>query len=220
MDITIAEELLLLAHDEESGTALVRETAVDVTLTGAVLAELTLAGRLGLEGDQLMVLDRSPTSDEELDDVLATIAADQPRAPKWWLDRLTNPQRRWSLLARLAERGVLSERHGRVLGLFRSTQYPELDPSVERGIRERVAGVLDGAAPDERVSVLVALLRACGLDGMLFPHADRDRVKEIAASQWAGAAVAGTIEAINTAVRVNAGLALGNAVGDAIAASD
>jgi hypothetical protein len=159
VDITIAEELLLLAHDEESGTALVRETAVDVTLTGAVLAELTLAGRLGLEGDRLMVLDRSPTGDEELDDVLATIAADQPRAPKWWLDRLTNPQRRWSLLARLAERGVLGERHGRVLGLFRS-------------------------------------------------------------AQWAGAAVAGTIEAINTAVRVNAGLALGNAVGDAIAASD
>ncbi|MFC5827813.1 GOLPH3/VPS74 family protein [Nonomuraea insulae] len=212
MDITIAEELLLLAHDEETGRPHIREVAVDVSVTGAVLAELTLAGRLHIVEDRFEALDPTPTGDEELDGVLAAIAESQPREATWWLDRLTYPKRRWSLLKRLAERGVLSEEHGRVLGLFRTTQYPERDPSVEREVRRRVGDVLDGAAPDERVSVLVALLRACDLDRMLFPGARRDRVKEVAEGQWSGTAVAESIAAINTAVRINTSLAMHNII--------
>ncbi|MEV0623722.1 GPP34 family phosphoprotein [Nonomuraea sp. NPDC050404] len=216
MDITIAEELLLLAHDEETGRPHIREAALDLAVTGAILAELTLAGRLRLAGDRLEAGDRTPTGDEELDGALGTIAESQPREARWWLDRLTYPKRRWSLLKRLAERGVLSEQHGKVLGLFRTSQYPERDPRVEREIRRRLHEVLDGAEPDGRVSVLVALVGACGLGPTLFPGARRDRVREIAEGQWTGPAVADAIAAINNAVRITTHVAMGNI----IAASD
>ncbi|GAA2215943.1 hypothetical protein GCM10009850_114110 [Nonomuraea monospora] len=220
MDITIAEELLLLSHDEETGRPNISEAAVDVTLTAAVLAELTLAGRFRYAEGHLEVLDLTPTGDDEFDKVLRDIAGSKPREVRWWLDRLTNPTRRWNLLKRLAERGVLSEEHGRVLGLFRTTKYPERDPGVEREVRRRVRDVLDGAEPDERMGVLVALVGACGLGEKLFPDARRERIAEITEGQWAGPAVSEAIvqvmHAIRTAVRVSTGMAMGNI----IAASD
>jgi hypothetical protein len=220
VDITIAEELLLLSHDEETGRPNISEAAVDVTLTAAVLAELTLAGRFRYVEGRLEVLDPTPTGDDELDKVLRDIAASKPRETRFWLDRLTNPTRRWNLLKRLAERGVLSEEHGKVLGLFRTTKYPERDPGVEREIRRRVRDVLDGAAPDERVSVLVTLVGACGLGQKLFPDARPERVVEITEGQWTGPAVSEAItqimHAIHTAVRVSTTMGMGNI----IAASD
>ncbi|MEU9891413.1 GPP34 family phosphoprotein [Sphaerisporangium sp. NPDC051011] len=200
MDVTIAEELLLLAYRDDTGKPLIGSTELDAGLAGALLADLFVARRLGLEGGKVVVLDPAPTGDEELDAVLAHVAADHERKPAAWVSKIKSMALRKRLLSRLAGRGVLSERSTKVLGLFPSRSYPEQDPAVERAVRARLAGVLAGAEPDERSAVLIGVLNACKLDRKLFPEADRRRVKEVVEGDWAGPAVAKTIAAVNAAL--------------------
>src|ERR1044072_8144044 len=119
---TIAEEVLLLAYDEEQGRQLIGSSELDGALGGAVLAglaaalggallaELTVGGRIDLADKKVTVLDATPVGDEELDAALARIAAEsKARKPEWWVQRLHSGKLRRRLLSRLAERGVLDE---------------------------------------------------------------------------------------------------------------
>ncbi|GII84680.1 hypothetical protein Ssi03_26700 [Sphaerisporangium siamense] len=201
MDVTIAEELLLLAYGEDTGKPLVPTTALDAGLAGALLADLFLSGRVGLEAKKIVVLDPAPLGDEELDAALARIADDgRERKPDAWVTRLRSAHLRERMLTRLVGRGVLSERTTKVLGLFTTHSYPEADPGVERAARTRLAEVLAGAEPDERSAVLAGVLHACRLLPKIFPDVDKARVKEIIEGDWAGPAVAKAIAAVNAAV--------------------
>src|ERR1044072_1906891 len=107
---TIAEEVLLLAYDEEQGRQLIGSSERDAPLGGALLAELTVGGRIDLADKKVTVLDATPVGDEELDAALARIAAEsKARKPEWWVQRLHSGKLRRRLLSRLAERGVLDE---------------------------------------------------------------------------------------------------------------
>jgi hypothetical protein len=201
VNVTIAEEVLLLAHEETTGKPLVNSIQLDVAVGGAILAELAVRGRIDLDDKRVVVLDRTPCEHEELDGTLDRIAGEaKRRKPEWWISKLQSAKLRKRLLARLTEHGVLDEQRSKVLGLFPLTRYPERDASIEREIRERVQRALDGAEPDERVIVLIAVLRACNLDRKAFPGAGRQRVKEIAEGDWVGPAVAKTIASINSAM--------------------
>lgn len=198
---TIAEEVLLLAYDEEQGRQLIGSSELDAALGGALLAELAVGGRIDLADKKVAVLDATPVGDEELDAALARIAAEsKARKPEWWVQRLQSGKLRGRLLSRLAERGVLDEERRKILGIFPSTRYPERDPGVELAIRERVQSVLSGATPDERAAVLIAILHAAKIDRKAFPGASKERIKEITEGEWAGRAVSQTIAAVNTAV--------------------
>ncbi|MBB2908798.1 hypothetical protein FHS43_000044 [Streptosporangium becharense] len=198
---TITEEVLLLAYDEQEGKQLIGSTELDAALGGALLAELAVEGRIDLADRKVTVRDTTPLGDEELDAALERIAAEsKPRKPEWWVQRFNSGKLRKRLLARLAERGVLREEQRRILGIFPSTRYPESDPEIERGIRERVRGVLAGADPDERTAVLIAVLHAAKIDRKAFPDARKERIKEITEGDWAGEAVSKTIAAVNAAV--------------------
>lgn len=201
MTTIIAEEVLLLAYSEDEGRLLVGSSELDAALGGSLLAELAVNGRIDLADKRVTVLDPTPLGDEELDGVLARMAADpRKRKPEWWISRFQTTKLRKRLLTRLTGRGVLGEEQRKVLGVFPSTRYPERDPSVERDIRERVQSVLSGADPDQRVAVLIALLHAAGIDRKAFPGISKKRVKEITEGAWAGEAVAKAIAAVNAAV--------------------
>ncbi|MGR6913329.1 GOLPH3/VPS74 family protein [[Actinomadura] parvosata] len=204
MTVTIAEELLLLAYSDDKGKPLISVTRLDPAIAGAILAELAVRGRIELTGrvrKRLAVTDPAPLGDPELDAALALIAAKSAgRGPVWWVRKLQSHKLRDRLLSRLAAAGVLSERRGRVLGLFPVTRWPEAHAGVEADVRERVSAVLAGARPDERTAALIAITRPAGLSRTAFGGASRRRVKEIAKGAWAADAVARTIAAIESAV--------------------
>jgi hypothetical protein len=200
---TIAEEVLLLAYGEEEGRQLIGSSELDAALGGSILAELAIHDRIDLADKRVTVRDTTPLGDEELDAALTRIAGEsRERKPEWWVQRLHSTKLRKRLLSRLAERGVLHEEQYRILGIFPATRYPEQDPRVEQGIRERVQSVLSGADPDERIAVLVAVLHAAKIDRKAFPGASKERIREITEGDWAGEAVAKTIASINAAVMV------------------
>lgn len=200
MSVTIAEELLLLAHSDDQGKSLINAMQLDPALAGALLAELAVHERLELSDKKVTVKDASPTGDAELDAVLTRVAGQaKSRSPLWWIQKLQSGGTRRRLLTRLVASGVLTEERGKVLGVFPVTRWPEAHHGVEADVRERVSAVLAGATPDARTAVLIALTHAVHLTRKAFPDADKARVKEIAEGAWAADAVAKSIAAATSA---------------------
>lgn len=201
MALLLAEEILLLAYRDDTGKPLAQAVELDCALAGAVLAELALKERIDLDGKKVTVTDPTPVGDEELDATLALISNEErTRKPEWWIGKLRSGKLRKRLLSRLTARGVLNEERTKVLGIFPTTRYPERDPSVERAIRQQVEDVLAGAEPSERIAGLIAVLHAAKLARKVFPHASKQRIKQITEGQWAAEAVRKTITSIQAAV--------------------
>ncbi len=205
VSLTIAEELLLLAHGDD-GKRLIGSTELDRGVAGALIVELALAGRLAVEDNRLVVRNASPTGDPELDAALHRIAEeDKRRKPKWWVEKLDSKQVNERVLTRLAERGVLREETHRILGFLPTTRYPAQDPGLESEVRERLYRAVMGAdQPDDHTVALAALLHACGLSRKVIPEVDRAtlkrRMKELTEGEWAGKAVKDAIEAAQAVV--------------------
>ena len=86
--IALAEELLLLAYDDQTGKATGSRIGLDLGMSAAVLVDLALAGRIAYVSGYLVVNDATPTGEPIADLVLAKAAADDPHTPAQWLQRL------------------------------------------------------------------------------------------------------------------------------------
>lgn len=208
MQLTLADELLLLALPEEGERALIGSTQLDCGVAGALLAELALAERVRLTDGLITVIDPSPLGDPDLDGLLQRIAQDdRPRKAEHWVGRIRREEVRKGRLARLAEGGVLEAREHKLL-FIRTTYHVTRDPAYEREIRSRLRGLLDGAAADDRSTALLAIVHACRLDQKIFSDLDGRflgrRVKEVTEDEWAGRAVAKVIASIQAAVQAAA----------------
>jgi hypothetical protein len=111
---TVAGELAMLAYDEQSGSAGWKAMNLDVGLAGAVLADLSLAGRLQLNDGNLAAIDAPPSGDPVADHVMARIRDEEKsRTPKWWVQRLSRDVRQ-PLLDQLVAAGVLRQESGKM----------------------------------------------------------------------------------------------------------
>jgi golgi phosphoprotein 3 len=189
----IAEELLLLLLDGQRGS--VRGGwSYDGSLAGALLLDLTEAGRLAERDGALVTVGSGGVGPALLADAFAEIErSERPRDAAHWIGRL--PKALKPLRARVAqslvERGVLGEKRHKTLGLFASTRYPELDPGPERELRARLQDVLvDGADPYPHTMLLLGLLAPLGLVGGLVPREQRKAAKARAEELAEGGAVA------------------------------
>jgi hypothetical protein len=189
--VALADELLLLGYDDESGRETTSRIALDLGMVAAVLVELALQGRLVIVDGAVAVRDPSPTGDPVADDVLARIGAETPHSAASWMQRLRHGLRN-RMLASLVERGVIREQDESALDVITLHRYPTVDPAPEADTRARLAAALMGdSVPDERTSALAALVAAVrmeptlGLSGAELEVAHR-RLEEIASGAGFG----------------------------------
>ncbi len=178
--LSLAEELLLLALDDDKGTVSWRVAdGLSSALAGAVLAELALRERIALDGKNVVIHDPSPSGDGVLDEALALLAAAKhPRDPTHWVDTFRGHSKRLRerLEDRLVEQGILRREEHRVLRVFTLHRYPEANPALEQELRQRIRRVvLDGAAPEPRTTILISLAKAAGLLDGVFAATERRR---------------------------------------------
>ena len=87
--LTCSEEALLLLIDEEEGIfQSVGKNTLELAMAGAVLMDLAFADRIDTDLERMMIIDRAPTGDPLLDDVLDRIAQGVDRDPGRGEDRL------------------------------------------------------------------------------------------------------------------------------------
>jgi hypothetical protein len=212
----IAEDLLLLLTRDDSGKLVLSGTESDIGLAGALLVELALHRRVDVAGPEgpakrgtVVVLDAAPTGDRLLDSALEAISA-KPRKPKDVLGKLTRGLRP-QLYARLAERGLVREEEGKVLGLFPSNRWPAQDAGHERALRAALdAALVQGLEPEPRTAAVVALLSALRAVPKVVDTAGsglskkqlNDRAAQIAEGSWGSAAVRKAIDEMVAAVTV------------------
>ncbi|WP_430331148.1 GOLPH3/VPS74 family protein [Rhodococcus sp. ACT016] len=214
MTSLIAEDLLLLLLDDESGGSIVDGTRLPRVLAGAVLLELALDGYVTpaepgedvKKGRLAVRLDGAP-DDPILARTLAVIReARRPMTPEAVIEKL-DTEMRAAVFERVIDRGWVRESRRKILGIFPSKTWPAVDESHEREVRRELEQVLvEGLDPNPRTAALVSLLSAVDAVAKAFPDADRKairkRAKEIAEGEWAAAAVRKAVDAINAAVFV------------------
>lgn len=206
MQVSLPEELLLLAlHDEKGSVIPAAAPALNGALVGALMMELALLGRLQETPTGAVIADPTPTGNDVMDEVLTRIAdADEPRSASYWVGRLAGriPRLKDRLLEGLVARGVLERHERRILWIFPSRSFPLADAAAEQHARDRLrAVVLDGQTPDRRTAALLGLVRACNLTDELFAPHERSqahrRVGELTSEEAAtGGLLSGGLESV------------------------
>ena len=208
--LTLAEELLLLALNDEKGTVVMAGSmGLSYGLAGALLIELIEAGLVRFEGKDLVASPSGSARDEILDEGLGNIrSAKRTRDLKYWVGKIgrSGGQIKKKLLNRLVEKRILQKR-----GAPPAPDLPD-DALSAKPIPCRSTGSGRGSGqalrgftpPDERTAALISLVQACDLTGTLFDKGERreakKRAKEIGASQPVGTAVARVVEAAKAAM--------------------
>jgi hypothetical protein len=225
----LAEDLLLLLTDDDTGRLVADGAQVDIALGGARLVELTLLGRVDITGEdegrkgRLVVRSSEPLEDPLLQDALDTCVRHEGKKPQSVVGPLGKKLRE-ELYRRLTDNGVLRAEQGRVLGIFPTKRWPAADAAHERQVRAALEqALLTGLPPEPRTAALVSLLRALRTLHKVVPpkhhglsRRDLDRrAKEIGEGDWGSAAVRKAVDAMvaATTAAVTAAVSAGAASG-------
>ena len=200
----LAEDLLLLLTDDETGRHLADSTSLDYALGGAVLIDLVHMGKARIaevsgvfKSNRVEVIDPNPTGDFVLDEAIAKITKRKPQTPQSLVPILAKGLRQ-QILERLANRAILHAEEGRIMGIFPTTRWPATDSrheaQIRRGLHEAL--VIPQSAPNQEVAALISLLHAVNqipktiTDSGLGSRELKRRAKAIADTEQVGKAVA------------------------------
>lgn len=204
------EEIVLLQLDDKEGKFVdLPLSAAEIVLAGAALMELALRNRIDTDLEQLVVVDKEPTGDDILDDVLRQLAEAGPSFDTVdAIERITNnaEQYREAAVRRLVDKGILREENGRFLWMFQTRRYPVIDDSEQREVKARLRQLLlSDEIPDPRDVVLVCLIEACNLLGLVLSPGEiertRARVEGLARMDLIGQAVTRAVAEIRFIVK-------------------
>jgi hypothetical protein len=169
--LTLAEDMVLLTLDDQSGRVLpVDDIGYRHALGGAVLMDLALRGKIDNNVETLRVIDSTPTAEGLLNHWIRIIEDEGESLPaKVWIARLAleSEEIEQAALSRLVERGILACQEKRLLWVFETRRYPTIDGTEEKEVKRRIIDVLlseDTPSPSD--AILVGLVD----DARLLPH--------------------------------------------------
>ncbi|MBK1784875.1 GOLPH3/VPS74 family protein [Prauserella cavernicola] len=174
-ELTIAEEVLLVALDDRTGAGRLR-LGLDWAVAGAVVVDLVLAGKVTVADDDLVtVLDSTPTGVAHLDATLNAVAGGMKIGKVLRRTRRSAPDR---ALDSLIQKAILRRTTTRLLGVLPTRRYPSQAGAAESEVRARLAEtVLNGRPADGRTAALAGVLYAGRLWRTAIPGGDRKKVK-------------------------------------------
>jgi hypothetical protein len=176
MRLGLSEEIVLLGLDDETGKSVCYHMAY--ALSGAILAELDLRGRIVMENGSIRVANGGPTGDDVLDAALVTIEGSSKTKLSYWVRKILVDHQRDRIIQRLVNAQVLDRVEKVVLGFFSYKRYPTHDRAPENEIRARLRSAVAGATPDTRTLALLSIADACGLTKSFLDRDERQSRKE------------------------------------------
>ncbi|MGW9117411.1 GOLPH3/VPS74 family protein [Streptomyces sp. NPDC055663] len=195
-ELTLPEELLLLALDPLRGKPRCSGRSLSYGTAGAVLRELELQGRVTGQGGRTRVVSPLAPPDPFLAQVLGSLSdpgvgglAGGVDTPLWI--RRTAQHVEELCLEHLVRRSVLRRETHRLLGLLPYHRHPAADPALPLAVRDRFAAAEAAGFPDPRSRTLAALVSAIGLSGTVARGGLRDRwaMRTLVDEDWTAHAV-------------------------------
>ncbi len=208
------EEIMLLALRDKEGTV-ASGAMYNYAVGGAILAELLLNGRVGIDEPRprkklVTAVSAEPIGDALIDECLGRIAgAKRRRAPATWVSSFAGTRGLKNRVAeQLCRRGIVEAEEDNVLLFFTRRIYPEIDPVPEQelieGLREAIFTDTDDIDPS--TVVLVSLANSTNILPAVFNKkklkARKKRIAQIAEGEVTGRAAQDAIAAMQAAVMV------------------
>ena len=164
--ISLVEELVLLAVEDDGKIAYTAGSHdFAMSLVGACLVELNLAGRIDADLEGITVLSTEPADNAVTDAVLRQLVGPRRSVREWVRD--LQPQSAVLLKATLGSligRGVLEKTEARFLWALRSRRYPIVDGREQKEAKLRILSILlSDELPTPHDTVLIGLAFAGGL---------------------------------------------------------
>jgi len=208
--LTLPQELYLLAlHEEKGRVPAALTTPLHYGLGGAILAELILQSRVGLDDDRIAVVVNNSMfgEDDLLNEGLERIqASERHHKARYWVCTFSETIKKLEkrLAYRLVDQGVLRKEEKRFLGVVPYEAYPALDASARFWIKQHLRSVvLGGEGLDAHTAALLSLVKACDLLGRVFTTDElkiaRRQIETLTSGEVVGDAVHAAIETIETA---------------------
>lgn len=215
--LTILEEFLLLALDDEAGLFWpVPRSAFDCATAAAVLMDLMRLKRVDCDLKHILVTNADPLGDDILDPVLQALALDPVQSSRAILDEFSFLSEEAEALRdravrRLVERGILREEERKFLWIFGERRYPVVNDLDVRRVKLCVINaVKNNAIPDPHDVCLVSLAKVCDLFQTLLNPRELTqsyaRMVQVAGFDVLGRAAAEAVAEVETSVAMVSGL--------------
>jgi Golgi phosphoprotein 3 len=166
--LTMLEEVVLLAVDEQSGNLRsTREFGTAYALVGAVFFDLALARKIDTDTETVHIIDVAPTGNVTLDRVLAEMAKRPDLTTvRQWIEEIFLHRRdlEGEALLSLIASGVLRHEKSKLLWIIDVERFPLVNDKPQQHVKTRLAhAVLSDEIPDTRDIMLVSIAEPCGL---------------------------------------------------------
>ena len=207
------EEIMLLALRDEQGT--IATGFAEQVVAGAILAELLLEGRISVESSKkqrVSLINSQASGDPVIDECLEKMAAaKKPVSLLNWVHKLASiKDLKHKVAQQLCDRRILRADEDKILFLFNRRIYPEINPTPERKIIERMRKAIfsDRRELEARTVVLISLASGSDILRHTFGRKElkprKARIEKITNGDLTGKATRDVIAACQTALIVAA----------------
>jgi len=183
--LSFAEEIYLLALDEETGKIMIpsKETVLETAMIGAVLCELSLLKKIDTDQEFIYLLNSEPTGNPVLNvalDYIKRMNLDKYKI--YHCIKILTPKAEEieeKALEQLLEKNILKKVDKRILWLSPQRTYPVIDNREIKNVETRLKEIiLSDEIPDPREAILISLVNACGLFGEILSPKEIKRYAE------------------------------------------
>ena len=199
----LAEELATMVADPGD---LPRRT-LRYAMSGAVLLDLALEGRIDMDPGRLWSVDPTPLDDDLLDPTLADIVEGGPDTPETWVRHVARggDALHDRAVSRLAAVGLMEIDDAGVALPAPLGERGQRGPRAPVDVHSRILATVfqEGAIPSPREACLIALMHTCGLFRVLltpeqYEHA-RERIELLAGLELTAQAIAAALRTVTAA---------------------
>jgi|GEM_PF-2421427 len=213
MELTLAEELLLIALDDKRGKLITSsDYSIDYCLSGALLFDLSFENKIFVNNNNIEVNNDIPHQDEILNLALKVIqSSNRAENIQFWIKELCEkiPDMRNQMLENLVKKDVLYKVEKKLLKIFSNPRYLPKQGESEYLVRARIRDIILKQKPyDVRSIMLIGLVNTADLVEEVFPALNdlkeaRKWIKSMADSQKIHSSIADTLEQIQAAVEAS-----------------
>lgn len=207
--MSVLEDFMVLIYDKESEKFIIDQSRfLNLALSGGILLELILTGRLAIVKNSLTVVDETPLDDSTLNDAFEIIKSNgELKSPLYWIRKLTDQldNIEVSVKENLVSKDIFKIEKRKWLFFFEREVYLLSDFSRQQALRDQIcADVTSDKEIQPKHLALLSLISATNSASVLFDSQELeeylDKIRGMVSGENIGQSVAQSIQDLTDAL--------------------